>query len=221
MLIEIFADLVCPWCYIGRHRLRRALAERPGLKTVRSWQPFQINPDMPPGGMDRTLYLAAKFGGAERAHQLHDIVEETAERDGLPLALDRIRCTPNTLDAHRLVRFADRAGLAEALVDALFGAYFIEGLDIGDRDVLAVKATDLGLAPDAVRTLLNGQAETATVRASDTRARHYGLQAVPCFIFDRRYALAGAQEPVAFLPLLDLAQDNAALADAMVHAHKA
>src|SRR5690349_23254627 len=116
MIVEIYADLICPWCYIGKHRLERALRERPRLRLERRWQPFELNPDMPAGGMDRVIYLAAKFGGAERARQVYGVIEETATRDGLPIRLDRIRRTPNTLNAHRLVYYAARFGRADAVV---------------------------------------------------------------------------------------------------------
>lgn len=208
MLIETFADLICPWCYIGKRRLARALAERPRVRVEIRWQPFQLNPDMVPHGMDRHAYLAAKFGGSERARQVHMVVEETAERDGLSLALDRIRRTPNTFDAHRLIRIAGRRGMSDAMADALFNAYFVEGLDIGDRDTLAATAGSLGFDFQEIKMLLATDAEVAAVHAADGLARQMGLQAVPCYIFNRRYALSGAQEPASFLPLLDLAVDE-------------
>lgn len=208
MLIETYADLICPWCYIGKRRLARALAERPRLQADIRWQPFQLNPDMPPGGMDRGSYLAAKFGGAERARQVHLVVEETAARDGLPLRLDRLRRTPNSFDAHRLVRLAARRGVADAMADALFNAYFVEGLDIGDRDTLAATASGLGFDFQEIKRLLATDAEVAAVFNADAAARQLGLQAVPCFIFNRRFALSGAQEPASFLPLLDLAVEE-------------
>ncbi|HEY0835725.1 MAG TPA: DsbA family oxidoreductase [Azospirillum sp.] len=212
MLIETFADLICPWCYIGKHRLSRALAERPRVRPEMRWQPFQLNPDMPRGGMERDAYLAAKFGGPERARQIYAVVEETAERDGLPLHLDRIRRTPNTLDAHRAIRLAARHGLGDALAEALFRTYFEDGLDIGDRDTLAATAAGIGLDGAEMKALLASDAESATVHAADKLARQLGLQAVPCYIFDRRYALSGAQEPASFLPLIDLSLDEYATA---------
>lgn len=204
MLIETFADLTCPWCYIGKRRLARALEQRPAVRADIRWQPFQLNPDMPAGGMARADYLAAKFGGAERARQIYRVVEETAERDGLPLALDRIQRTPNSFDAHRLIRIAGRRGLGNTMADALFAAYFIEGVDIGDHDSLAATAAAVGLDAVEIKQMLDGDAEAASVHAADSLARQMGLQAVPCYIFNRRYALSGAQEPASFLPLLDL-----------------
>lgn len=208
MLIETFADLICPWCYIGRNRLLRALAERPRLTPEIRWQPFQLNPDMPRGGMEREAYMVAKFGGPERARQIHSVIEDTAERDGLDLHMWRIRRIPNTFDAHRLVRAAGRRGLAGPMVDALFHAYFVKGLDIGDIDTLAAVAATVGLDRQEARELLRSDAEASAVRAADTLARQLTLQAVPCTIFNRRYALSGAQEPDSFLPLLDLAVDE-------------
>ncbi|WP_114856897.1 DsbA family oxidoreductase [Azospirillum brasilense] len=204
MLIESYADLICPWCYIGKRRLARALADRPRVQVELRWQPFQLNPDMAPGGMERSAYLAAKFGGTERARQIHLVVEETAERDGLPLRLDRIRRTPNSFDGHRLIRIAARHGLGDRMADALFHAYFVDGLDIGDRDTLAATAAGLGFDFAEIKALLTGDAETSAVFNADATARQLGLQAVPCYIFNRRYALSGAQEPASFLPLLDL-----------------
>jgi predicted DsbA family dithiol-disulfide isomerase len=204
MLIEIFADLICPWCFIGWRRLRRAVAERPALSTQIRWRPFQLNPDMPPGGMDRQLYLHAKFGSRERARQIYGVVEETARRDGLALDLSRIRRTPNTFDAHRLIRWAEQGGEALTLVEGLFTAYFMEGADISDRETLVAVAAAAGYAPDAAAHLLESGGEAAEVRAADALARQMGLHAVPCFVFDRRYALSGAQEASSLLPLLDL-----------------
>lgn len=210
MLIEFYADLICPWCYIGWRRLRRAIAERPAAKPDIRWQPFQLNPDMPPGGMDRQLYLHAKFGSRERARQIYGVVEETARRDGLNLNLSRIRRTPNTFDAHRLVRWAEAQGDAAPLVEALFAAYFSDGADLSNPDALTEAAVSAGFSRAGVRTLLAGSDEAATVRAADATARQLGLHAVPCFVFDRRYALSGAQEPSSLLPLLDLGVSEAA-----------
>lgn len=208
MLIETFADLICPWCYIGRQRLARALAERPGLRPDIRWQPFQLNPDMPPGGMDRVAYLSAKFGGVERARHIYRMIEETAERDGLTLALDRIKRTPNSFDGHRLIRLASRRSLGNAMADVLFEAYFTRGLDIGDLDTLADCATRVGMDFAETKLLLSGDAEAAAVQSADSLARQMGLQAVPCYIFNRRYALSGAQESASFLPLLDLGSEE-------------
>jgi predicted DsbA family dithiol-disulfide isomerase len=215
MRLDIYQDLICPWCYIGKHRLQRALAERPRLTLQIEWMPFQLNPTMPRGGMDRRVYLASKFGGAERARHAYSIIAETAARDGLVLDLERIRRTPNTLDAHRLVRFAMACGIsAMDAVERLFRAYFGEALDIGDRGLLAELAEDLGCDRAAARAYLESEEGAREVAAADAVARQAGIQAVPCFVFDRRYAVSGAQEPMAFHPLFDLAAAGEALAAA-------
>jgi predicted DsbA family dithiol-disulfide isomerase len=202
MLIEIFADVICPWSYIGRARLGRALERRPDLDVDVRWQPFQLNPAMPAEGMERSSYLIGKFGSLERVRSLDHAVREAAEADGLPLRLDRARHTPNTTDAHRLIRLAEREGRGWAMADTAMRAYFVEGADLGDRAVLAGLAAETGFDPKAIRKQLDGDAEIATVRASDLLARQLGLHAVPCFVFDRRFVISGAQDPACFLALL-------------------
>jgi predicted DsbA family dithiol-disulfide isomerase len=212
MQIDIFFDLVCPWCFIGKHRMDRALAGRPGLRVEFRWQPFQLNPSMPAAGMNRRDYLSAKFGGSGRAAQIHAMVAETAERDGLAFELDAIRRTPNTLDAHRLARYAARHGCDPAIAaEAIFCAYFQQGRDIGDRGVLADIAGELSLDRQDAARHLDGRGDINHVRAADAAARRMGIQAVPCFVFDRRYALSGAQEPESFFPMFDLAGAEASL----------
>lgn len=210
MLIEIFADLVCPWCYIGKHRLDSALALRPQADADLRWLPFQLNPDMPEGGMDRAQYLALKFGTGERARIVQAALRQAAEHEGVPLNLEAIGRVPNTLDAHCLIRMADRLGSGTAATAALFSAYFVEGRDIGDRAVLADIGAAIGLPRDETVEELFVETERAAVRASDEAARELGIQAVPCFVFNHRYVLLGAQDPTAFLPLLDLAETEAA-----------
>ncbi|TWB40472.1 DsbA family oxidoreductase [Nitrospirillum pindoramense] len=217
MLIEIVADFVCPWCYIGKRRLERALAQRPTSQPEVRWMPFQLDPDTPPGGIDRTIDLLAKFGSAERIRQVNALLEQTAAAEGLSLNLDRIRRTPNTLDAHRLMRHADangRGGQAMELASALQAAFFRDGRDIGDRAVLAAIAGESGLDADAAAAFLESDADRDTLRQSLASIRQLGIQAVPCFIFNRLYSLSGAQEPGAFLPLLDLAGAEGVVASA-------
>lgn len=206
MLIEIFADLICPWCYIGKRRLDRALELRPQARAEIRWLPYQLNPEMPVGGMDRAQYLATKFGGGERARLVQSSIRQAAAQDGLELKLERIARTPNTLDAHRLVRQAERQGLGTAVAMALFQAYFEQGRDFGRRDVLLEVAEACGLSRREVAAGLDGGADVLAIRTADHQARQLGVQAVPCFIFNRRYALSGAQEPGSFLPLIELAE---------------
>ncbi len=204
MRIDIFSDPICPWCLIGKRRLDRALTERPGLEVALNWRAFQLNPDMAPEGMDRKAYLAAKFGGPERAAEVYRSVQAAARKDGLDIDLAAIRRTPSTLDAHRLIRFAEPDGAQARVVEGLFRGYFFEGRDIGDRRVLVAIAADAGLDGPAIAAFLDGDEAAAEVRAEDREARVLGITGVPCFIIDGRFAISGAQEPEAFLALFDL-----------------
>ena len=165
--IEVVFDLVCPWCYLGVHRLRRTLRGRPDLGADLLWRPFLLNPDIPSGGIARHDYMLRKFGGEDRARRLHATIADLGRAEGLRFAFDRIRRIPPSVDAHRLVRFADRQGLADAAVHALFEAYFCEGQDIGDQAALAAIAEGLGLDGADTRRFLGGQQEAIGGRVSD------------------------------------------------------
>ena len=210
MRVEIYADFVCPWCFIGVRRLRRALAARPSIAVELAWRPFQLNPSMPKGGIDRATYLAVKFGGRDRVRQLHASIEDSARSVGLSFSFEDIRRQPNTLDAHRLVRFAgERLGASspevEALVLALYNGFFTQGRDIGNRDTLAALGIAAGLPEHDLHVYLASDRDQDQIRAEDLRARRMGIDGGPCFIVAERIALSGAQEPEAFLPLFDLA----------------
>lgn len=203
--IEVVFDLVCPWCYLGTHRLRRALRNRPDVAADLVWRPFLLNPDIAPGGVPRQDYMLRKFGGEERSRRLHATIAEIGRSEGLVFAFDRIRRIPPSVDAHRLVRFADRQGLADAAVNALFEAYFRDGLDIGDHVVLAEIAGALGIDAAAAARLLASLQETEAVHADNLRAHRLGINGVPCFVVQGRHAIAGAQEPEVLERLLDVA----------------
>lgn len=210
MRIDIFSDVVCPWCFIGKRRLEKALALRPDVEAEITWRPFQLNPDMPREGMTRADYIAAKFGGGFHANRIHHTVAEAGASVGIDFAFDRIMRSPNTLNAHRLVRFATRSGQGGALVDGLFRGYFLEGRDLGDVATLAAIAGENGLDSEEAASFLAGATERDTILAEDSQARRLGINAVPCFIFAEQYAISGAQEPEFFLPVFDLAQNAAA-----------
>jgi predicted DsbA family dithiol-disulfide isomerase len=205
MHIDIVSDVVCPWCYIGKRRLERALARRPELAVTRSWRAFQLNPDLPSEGVPHAFYLAAKYGGSHNANRAFAALSTAGRGEGIDFAFDRIGRAPNTLRAHRLIRLAASEGAGDDIVEALFHAYFLEGLDIGDIDVLAAIAGRTGFDAAEVRSYLAGETGTDEVRAEDRRARHLGIHAVPCFVLERGYAISGAQEPEMFLSLFDVA----------------
>ena len=210
MQLDIFSDTICPWCYLGKRRLARALAARPQPKLVIRWRAFQLNPGMPPEGMERDRYIEVKFGGPERATRIYDAVKAVGAGEGIDFHFERIRRTPNTLASHRLLRKAARHGLQGVALDALFDAYFIRGLDIGDPAVLAEIGAGVGI-PDMAGFLANGEG-IEEVKGEDGLARRQGINGVPCFIFNGRFLLSGAQEPESFFQLFDLAREDEASA---------
>ncbi|MDE0149250.1 MAG: DsbA family oxidoreductase [Rhodospirillaceae bacterium] len=206
--VDIVSDTVCPWCYVGKRRFEEALARRPpDLDVYVGWRPFQLNPDMPAEGMDRKAYLAAKFGGDERAEHIYSAIREAGASTGLDFDFAAMPRQPNTLDSHRLIDRAGRAaedsggrpGLQDAVVERLFRACFMEGRDIGDRETLVALAADAGMDADETRAYLDSDEDVERIRQEDRMARQMGIQGVPCFIIDRQYAVSGAQEPAVFL----------------------
>lgn len=192
--IDIVSDAICPWCYIGKRQLERALADLggQGLHFSVQWNPFQLNPDMPPGGVERAAYRAGKFGSAERAAALDARVSEAARAVGLDFHLDRVLRTPNTIDAHRLIWLAGREGVQDAAMEAVFAAYFIDARDIGDPAVLEDCAAAAGLDRAAVRRFLAGDDIGEDMRAADRAAREAGVSGVPSFFLDGYGLFSGA-----------------------------
>lgn len=191
--LDIFSDPVCPWCYIGKTYLDRALERAADHPFAVEWHPFQLNPDMPPGGMDRAEYLAMKFGGRDRAAEVYDRIEQAARQAGIEIEFDRIPRIPNTLDAHRLIHWAGLEGRQTPVVAALFRAYWREGRDIGDTTVLADLAAAQGMDHDVTARLLDSDADRAEMQSRDAHARSRGVNAVPTFLIDNQYAVPGAQ----------------------------
>jgi predicted DsbA family dithiol-disulfide isomerase len=197
--IDVVSDVVCPWCFIGKRRLEAALAqlgsEGGSMRPVVTWQPFELNPDLPREGIDRRDYLDAKFGGRERAAQIYERVRAAGASVGIAFAFDRITRQPNTLDAHRLIAWAQARGDAEPLIERLFRAYFLEGRPIGEQRELAEIAAESGLDRAAARTVLGtGEGEQA-VREAIHRFVDLGVDGVPFFILGNKVAVSGAQEP--------------------------
>lgn len=208
MHIDIFSDPVCPWCFIGTRRLWRALDGRPELKPTIRWRPFQLNPAMPPEGMERQSYLTSRFGSLSEAERLYANVGHVGMLEGIAFQFERIGSTPNTVSAHRLIRYAEAYDRHIATADAIFAAYFLDGRDIGDGSVLADIASEVGMEREPVETFLAGDDGADAVRGEDMRARQLGIESVPCFIVDKRFVIAGAQEPEAFYSLFDLASSS-------------
>jgi len=207
--IEIVHDLVCPWCYLGVRRLIRTLRRRPDILFELTWRPFLLNPDMPRLGMARPDYVVRKFGGEDRAKRLYATISEVGRLEGVQFRFDRIRRTPSSVDAHRLVRYAARYARADEMVEALFAAHFTDGHDLGDHDVLAAVAATYGMEPVSVRRFLGSDEETEAVHADNLRAHRLGINGVPCFVVAGNHAIAGAQEPEVIERLLDIATMDA------------
>jgi predicted DsbA family dithiol-disulfide isomerase len=207
--IEIVHDLVCPWCYLGIRRLLRTLRRRPDIAFELIWRPFLLNPEMPRLGMARPDYVVRKFGGEDRARRMYAQITETGRNEGLDFQFERIRRTPSSIDAHRLVRYAFGYGRADSLVEALFAAHFTDGYDIGDHGILIAVATACGMDPLSVRRFLASDSETEAVHADNLRAHRLGINGVPCFVVDGMHAIAGAQEPEVIERLLDIATVDA------------
>jgi predicted DsbA family dithiol-disulfide isomerase len=197
LAIDIISDVVCPWCFIGKRRIEAALelyrARRPDAPAV-TWHPFQLNPDMPAEGIDRDVYVKNKFG-ADRAGQIYGRITAIGKQVGIPFDFTKVTRQPNTLAAHSLVALAIDSGQQDAMVEALFRAFFLEGRDLTSPDALAEVAVGAGLDAGDVKAFLASEKARAHIEAEDKRAREIGVEGVPFFIFNKRIAVSGAQEP--------------------------
>jgi predicted DsbA family dithiol-disulfide isomerase len=212
--VDIVSDTICPWCYIGKRRFERALDLSGRNDIAISWRPFQLNPDMPPEGMTRDDYVRAKFGGGDRPRQIYQAIAESGREAGIEFQFSRIQRTPNTVLSHRLIFWSATQERQDEVVAELFRAYFEDGHDIGDLDTLVECARRAGLAEDAARNFLLSEEGRQEVVASDVYARRLGINGVPCFIVNRKYAVSGAQPPSAFVEVFNLAERDAATSTA-------
>ncbi|MGQ0644142.1 MAG: DsbA family oxidoreductase [Elusimicrobiota bacterium] len=202
--IDVFSDVVCPWCYVGKKRMERAAAELAGRHELEvAWHPFELNPGMPAGGLPRREYLSKKFGGLEELERMDARMKEVGEGEGISFRQEAIERAPNTFDAHRLIWLAGRRGRQDAVVEGLFHSYFSQGRDVGDRSVLARIAGECGLDPAAAAAFLAGEEGRAEVRLEEEEVRRAGLRAVPFFIIGGETALEGAEPPETFLQAVE------------------
>jgi predicted DsbA family dithiol-disulfide isomerase len=195
--IEIYSDIVCPWCYVGKRRLERALSQLHPIPARVTWRPFQLNPTMPKEGMDRTAYLEAKFGGLDVFRRLEEHVIASGISEHIPFAFEKIQKTPNTLFAHRLIWYARQQGRQAEMVDALFKGYFEEGADIGSLPVLTGLAEAAGL--QAAANFLEGDEGTADVKAEEAAGHRLGIRVVPYLVLNNNYGISGAQPAEVFV----------------------
>ena len=208
MTVDVVSDVVCPWCYVGKRRLELALEQAEDIEVEVRWRPFQLDPTIPDGGVDREDYFREKFGDLSRVAAIHERLKELGDGVGIRFAFERIARTPNTLDAHRLIRWASIEGAGEEVVEKLFSLFFEDGADLGDIDVLVEAAVAAGLPGDLVRRLLESDADRDEVREEIATAQRIGVTGVPCFIIDGRTAVMGAQEPEAIVAALRQARDE-------------
>lgn len=202
--LDIYSDTICPWCFIGKHRLRKALAALGSRHEVSvTWRPFRLNPQMRRGGMDRKAYRSAKFGSWEESLSLDAKVEAVGKAEGIPFAHDRIRRTPDTFDAHRLVWLARREDLQDSVVETLFRAYFVEGVDVGDPKNLIAVASVAGLNAERAERFLGGDDGADAVREEEANARRMGVSGVPFFVMGGKYGVSGAQEARTLVSVFD------------------
>jgi predicted DsbA family dithiol-disulfide isomerase len=193
--VDVVSDVVCPWCFIGKRRIEHAIALAPDVAVELAWRPFQLDATIPRQGLDRQEYMQRKFGSLEKVRSISERLTAEGEKEGIGFRFDRIKRSPNTLDAHRLIRWAGAADVQGAVVEALFTRFFIEGDDIGDAAVLKAVAAEAGMDADVVGELLAGDADVARVQEEIGHAAEGGVTGVPCFIFAERLAIPGAQEP--------------------------
>ena len=193
--IDVFSDVVCPWCLIGKRRLEKAIALVPDIAVVVNWRPYFLNPWVPREGMSRADYLTTKFGSVERYKPIAQRVAAAAASEGLIYAADKMARQPNTLDCHRLIRWAGESGKAAAMKQRLMDLYFTEGADLSDREVLVRAAIDCDMDGARVKALLASDKDVESVEAEANAAKEAGIDGVPCFILGGVFAVSGAQEP--------------------------
>ena len=209
LTVEVYSDIVCPWCYVGKRRLERALAQLNGGAHARiTWRPFQLNPTMSSDGMDRATYLKAKFGSLENFGRMEEQLLAAGVEERIPFAFEKIQRTPNTFVAHRLVWYAAQQGKQDAMVEALFRAYFLEGQNIGDVMTLTQVAAEAGLDRTETEKLLESENGVVEVKAEEAVGRQLGIRRVPYFVFNGRISISGAQPPDIFVTAIEQARET-------------
>jgi predicted DsbA family dithiol-disulfide isomerase len=196
--VDVISDVICPWCFIGKRRLEKAIAAHDGPVKVR-WLPFQLNPTMPKEGISRREYRTKKFGSWERSQELDAGLIGVGKDESIKFAFDRIERTPNTLDAHRIIWLADKEGVQDAVVEALFRAYFTDGRDISNRQTLIDVVAEVGTNRQKAESVVNGDDGLEAIKEADELSRRFRVDGVPFFIINGKITLSGAQPPDAFL----------------------
>ena len=212
MQIDVISDTVCPWCFIGKRRLDAAVAQRPDPGIQVNWRPYQLDPNVPREGVERRAYFRAKFGDGERVKGMSETLVTYGAELGIAFAFDKAEKRPNTIDSHRLIRWASSVGVQDAVVEALFKAYFEQGRDIGDAAVLTSVAADCGMDAELVEELLASEADRELVLREAGLAGQMGVQGVPAFVLEGKYVLVGAQDTDVLLRVFDKVREKQAAA---------
>jgi len=205
MIIDVVSDVVCPWCYVGKHRLEAALQLRPDINTIVHWKPYFLDPRVPREGMARVDYLSRKFGSDERIRPAHERLSKLGKEEGIHFHFEKIARQPNTLDAHRIIAWAEIEGKASAVVENIFGSFFTRGEDLTSTEVLVRAASGGGLDADKVRNDLASERDINAIQNAANSAAEAGITGVPFFIFNNRFAVAGAQTPDMIAAAMDQA----------------
>lgn len=191
--LDIFSDTVCPWCYIGKKRLENALNKYKSLKIKQTWRPFQLNPGMPPDGMDRQEYLISKFGSSDAAKTVYENIYEEGVKEGINFNFDLIEVTPNSFNSHRLLALAYNANIQEKVLDDLFESYFLHGKDIGDPNILLQIAIKHNIDAEEFKSYLSDQENIEPLANEEIQAKKMGISSIPTFIINKQIVINGAQ----------------------------
>lgn len=210
MQIDVVSDTVCPWCFVGKRKLERALALRPEIAFDVHWRAYRLDPTIPSEGVDRKAYMRAKFGDSPRLQTMSDAIRDAGRSVRITFAFDKIERSPNTLDSHRLIRWSESTGRQDDVVERLFSAYFEQGRDIGQAETLVSIAAEAGMDADLVRDLLAGDADRALIEREDAFAHQAGISGVPTFIFDSKVMISGAHDPETIVKVIDRVRASAA-----------
>jgi len=203
MQIDVISDTICPWCYIGKRRLERAMRLRPQISFDIRWRPFQLDPTTPAEGVDRIAYIERKFGGSDKIKPIHAALLKAGEDEGLAFAFEKIARTPNTINSHRLIRWSHSMGVQDQVVELLFKSYFMDGADIGQIEVLKRIGAEAGMDDELVEELLNSDADLENVEREDSMARKIGINGVPTYLIGGKVLVNGAQDAEHLVHVID------------------
>ena len=210
MQIDFISDTVCPWCFIGKRRLARAIALRPTISFDVRYRPYRLDPSVPKGGMDRDAYMAAKFGQNAGVSDAQRVIAAEGAKEGIEFDFAAIRRRPDTIDSHRLIRWAEMTGVQDDVVERLFAAYFENGEDIGDIRVLSDIADVCGMDGAQIADMLESDQDVNLVEREDKLAHEMGVTGVPAMIFANKVAVSGAREPEVLAMVIDKALEMVA-----------